>query len=145
MLWRLANAELRMKMTRCLLPLVLMAALGCGDGRVKLPSAPVTGMVSYQGKPLGMGRVIFLHPSGQAAAASLSAKGTFELVAFQGKNQVAIQCCESAQSASSAETGAVGWPVKSLIPRRYAEFATSGLTFDVEHGENNKAEFTLKD
>lgn len=127
---------------RFLLPL-LMVALGCGDGRVKLPTASVAGAVTYQGKPLGLGRVIFLHPSGQAAAASLAANGTFQMVAFQGKNQVAIQCYESATLDSGSGAGA-GWPVKSLIPTRYGEFAASGLTFDVKPGENNKAEFVLK-
>ena len=74
------------------LPLILAVVIGCGDGRVKLPTAPVAGSVSYQGKPLTKGRIIFFHPSGQAAAADLAADGTFKLAAFQGKNQVAIEC-----------------------------------------------------
>lgn len=128
---------------RYCLPLVLMAAMGCGDGRVKLPSAPVAGTVAYRGKPLEVGRIVFYHPSGQAAAANLAADGTFKLVAFQGKNQVALQCYVKPDSSRDTNIG-LG-PFKSLIPDRYADVNTSGLTFDVKPGENDKAEFALKD
>lgn len=126
---------------RCWL-LMLLVAIGCGDGRVRLPTAGVSGTVTYQGKPLSGGRVLFYHPSGQAAAADIAADGSFKFLAFQGKNQVAVYCYQ-------CEGSIVGVPprkpVKSLIPSRYTEVASSGLTFDVKPGDDNAAQFTLKD
>jgi hypothetical protein len=134
-----------MRISYRLLSLLLLVLTGCGDGRVKLPTAPVAGVVTYQGRPLITGRVAFLHPSGQGAAVSLAADGTFNLIAFQGKNQVAIQSYESDKSNTGSDAGPVGWPVKSLIPTRYAEFSTSGLTIDVNPGNENHARLTLTD
>ena len=134
-----------MSVLRCLLPLVLIAVTGCGDGRVKLPTAPVSGTVTYQGKPLGTGRIIFFHPSGQAAATDLAADGSFKLAAFQGQNQVAIQCFDPDQSKGQAKGRDRMSLPKSLIPDRYVNYSTSGLTLDVKPGEDNKAEFILKD
>jgi hypothetical protein len=130
---------------RCLLPLMLVVAMGCGDGRVKLPTAPVTGTVTYQGKPLASGRIIFFHTSGHATGADLAADGAFKLAAYQGKNQVAIECFapESSNAGSNGRTNMSH--AKSLVPDRYANYSTSGLTFEVKPGENDKAEFTLKD
>jgi hypothetical protein len=127
------------------LPLVLaVTLLGCGDGSVKLPTAPVVGKVTYQGKPLGMGRMIFFHPSGQAAAADLTPAGTFSLIAYQGKNQVGIECFGPERPGAPSGRRPLLVPPKSLIPARYVEPATSGLTLDVKAG-NNEAEFVLKD
>jgi hypothetical protein len=122
--------------------LVLVVAVGCGDGRVKLPTASVSGTVAYQGKPLPGGRILFQHSTGQAAAADLATDGSFKLLAFQGKNQVAVYCyqCEGLIVGVPPRK-----PVKNLIPSRYNEPANSGLTFDVKPGEDNKAQFTLKD
>jgi hypothetical protein len=127
---------------RCsLLFLMLFAIMGCGDGRVKLPTAPVTGTVTYQGKPLTTGRIAFFHPSGQAAGAKLEADGTFKLSAFQGSNRIAIECNEP----ESDTGGRRGVRPKSLIPERYINYTASGLTLEVKPGEKNTAEFMLTD
>jgi len=125
------------------LPLMLTVLLGCGDGRVVLPEAPVAGTVTYQGKPLSKGRIVFFHPSGQAKGADIGVDGAFNLVAFQGKNQVMVILREP--DGSNLSPG--GPPLvrgKSLVPERYAEPGSTDLSFDVEPGEN-KAEFELKD
>jgi hypothetical protein len=143
------NPRPMMKMLRRGVPLILMATLvGCGDGRVKLPTARVTGTVSYRGKPLSFGTIVFCHPSGQAAGASLAANGTFELAAFQGQNQVAVECYKGQENGKfKGRPGGAIWrePGSSLIPERYGELTTSGLAFEVKPGENDKAEFLLKD
>ena len=41
--------------------------------------------------------------------------------------------------------GRFALPAKSLIPARYAEPGTSGLTLDVKSGEKNEATFLLED
>jgi hypothetical protein len=95
-------------------------------------------------KPLNRGRIVFFHPSGQAVGADLGANGTFKLTAFQGANQIAIQCFDQPLP-SPEERGRIPTkPPKSLIPERYIQPDTSGLTFDVKPGENEEAKFTLK-
>lgn len=127
-----------------LLSLVVIAS-GCGNGNIVLPTAPVAGTATYQGKPLCCGRIIFFHPSGHAKSADIVADGVFNLDAFQGKNQVAVECFGPNKSTPTSKGGprSITSDV-SLIPSRYAEFSTSGLTFDVKPGETNRAEFALK-
>jgi hypothetical protein len=126
--------------------LVLVLALGlsgCNRHGIDLPMAPVSGKVSYQGKPLGFGRVIFFHTSGHAAGAELSPDGVFKLTAYQGSNAVAVECLDVDRPGSGRVRSRMGGE-KSLIPERYANYSLSGLTLDVKPGENNNVEFALK-
>lgn len=129
---------------RCYL-FILIAAIGCGDGRVVLPKAPVTGKVTFREKPLTTGRILFIHQSGQAVAADLSADGTFDLDVFQGMNQVAIACFEPDPPNADPQARFSMVIRKSLIPEQYASCNSSGLSFDVKPGESNRAVFELKD
>jgi len=145
------NPRFTMSIMRFCLLLTLIAMMGCGGGTVKLPKAPVSGVVTYRGKPLSTGRVCFVHQSGQASTADLAADGTFTLSAFQGRNQVVIECLAPEKSAPGSTKGRIGFPPQgrigfppqeSLIPTRYSECATSGLTCEVKPDENH-VEFAL--
>jgi hypothetical protein len=133
-----------MSLLRCSLPLMLVVAIGCGDGRVKLPTAPVAGTVTYRGKPLGFGKIVFFHPSGHAAAAEIAADGAFTLTAYQGINNVSVECFDVDRPGSTKVRNRM-YPDKRLIPDRYFNYSTSGLTFEVKPGENEKAVFALVD
>jgi hypothetical protein len=134
-----------MNIVRCGLLLLLTAAIGCGDGKVKLPTAPVAGKVSYQGKPVAGGRITFLHQSGQGVAADLAADGVFKLSAYQGKNQVTVECFAPGPQGPGAQAALGRTQRKSLIPERYISYNTSDLSFEVKPNQENKADFTLKD
>jgi hypothetical protein len=129
---------------RCVLPLLAVALLGCRGRGLGLPTAPVSGSVTYHGKPLGFGRVAFVHSSGQAAGAEIAADGTFTLTGYQGSNRVAIECLDTDRPGSKKPRSRDMAENKSLIPDRYMNYGTSGLTFEVEPGEN-KASFALTD
>jgi hypothetical protein len=132
-------------MLRCCALLILaLVVFGCRSRGIDLPTAPVSGRVTYQEKPLGFGRVIFFHPSGHAAGADIAADGAFTLNAYQGSNHVSVECFEADRPGSTKIRSRMGND-KSLIPDRYMNYATSGLAFEVKPGESNKAEFTLKD
>jgi hypothetical protein len=135
-----------MKTWRCCGLLILaVLVFGCRDRGIGLATAPVSGRVTYQGKPLGFGKVLFFHPSGHAASADIAADGSFTLTAYQGNNHVSVECYEADRPGSTKTRERMMADNKILIPARYLSYGTSGLTFEVKPGENVKAEFALKD
>jgi hypothetical protein len=134
-----------MRSFRCFLLLWLIAVVGCHGGGVALPTAPVAGTVTYRGKPLNAGRIIFFHPSGQAVGANIAANGSVRVAAFQGKNQVAVELFAPGRPNPNPDGRPRMLPGASLIPDHYANPKTSDLTLDVKPCENSRAEFTLID
>ena len=63
---------------------------------------------------------------------------------FQGNNRVSIECNDTDKPGSVKKRSRMMEDNKSLIPDRYTNYGTSGLTLDV-HAEVNNVEFTLKD
>jgi hypothetical protein len=124
--------------------LLLATLTACGGRPASRPTATVKGTVTYQGKAIDKGRIIFVHSSGQAVAADIGSDGSFSLAALVGRNQVAVQCLGPDYPNPSRNSLPAMLPGKNLLPSRYAEPATSGLTLEVKPGEN-KPEFTLKD
>jgi hypothetical protein len=124
---------------------------GCSSRKIDLPTATVTGVVTYKGKPLEVGRITFMHSkSGHAAATDLNADGSFKVTAFQGENLVAIQSLVDKPGDSTngaglhALTGPGMRPLQSRIPIRYMEFVSSGFKCNVK-AQDNRADFVLKD
>lgn len=117
-----------------------LAATGCGRGR---PRAPVTGKVMYQGQPLSFGMVMFQPAEGQPATGPIQPDGTFRMAipgegdgAAVGENKVRVMCFEaqdpSLDPAQRPEDG-LG---RALVPEKYMDYDTSGITFDVQPGAN---------
>jgi hypothetical protein len=126
---------------------VAFAALGCGKEKRNL--ATVTGKVTYHGKPLSFGAVIFQPEGGQFAVGEIQPDGTFEMVtanegkgAVVGKNGVRVNCFEKPAGSKPGGERALG---KSLIPEKYSSCATSGITVDVKPGTNEPVILELKD
>jgi len=130
-----------------LLGLLVCCVIGCRDSRM----ATVSGLVTYQGKPLTQGavqKIVFLHPSGPYGGAAIGPDGRYTLKAMIGPNQISIQCREpdyNLDDPSRAPGNRAGFTMigKSLIPAIYADHQHSGLTFEVKAGENT-ANFDLK-
>lgn len=116
-------------MKRTLLRAILVAVLtlpglvACSDG---LPErVPVSGRVTIDGKPLTVGSVRFLPPSGRPAVGEVDAEGRFVLTTFGeddgcvlGTHQVTVHALEALGG------NAQRWNV----PKKYATPETSGLT-----------------
>ena len=125
-----------------LLGVAIVVAAGCRGGR--LPVAPVQGKVLYRGNPLQFGGVMFQPNVGPPAKGKISSDGTFRLTTYRegdgavvGTHRVRITCFEiqrpGHQHAQSEQEAGAG---RSLIPRKYCSFATSGL--QVEVGSTNE-------
>ena len=127
--------------------LLLLSLLGGCQRGPKI--VPVRGTVTYQGKPLRTGSVIFQPAMGQPASGIIQSDGTFVLStrkegdgATVGPHKVKITCYESRPQVPGGEP-MLG---KLLIPDRYIYFDRSGLTAEVVAGnDNNNFTFELTD
>lgn len=140
---------------------------GCSE-RIKQPNlVKVSGIVTYKGAPLPKALVAFqpVDSSGSPLVASgqTNDEGRFELTTLRekdgcplGNKVVVITAVEGGDrggkpdfqhnSDIALEPGMPGYKEpKSLIPKRYADPTTSGLTATVEAGKANTFEFALND
>jgi hypothetical protein len=118
---------------------------GCGGGS---NVARVSGTITLDGQPLTSGTVHFVPSEGRAAKGKIAPDGTYRLGTFGeadgallGTHQVAIVAYEP------VEIKQQGPPFpkptnKPLVPPKYLEIGSSGLTFTVEPGRNT-ADFEL--
>ncbi|MBN2296171.1 MAG: hypothetical protein JXM70_27315 [Pirellulales bacterium] len=120
---------------------------GCG-GTDRLSTAKVSGLVTLDGKPLSKGTVVFTPAAGRAATGKIQPDGTFVLGTYAtsdgavlGKHQVAVVARET-KSRQGGDPAAPPITGPSLIPERYSNSATSGLTFEVT--DDGKNEFNIQ-
>lgn len=128
--------------------LILTFIPGCDRGP---QVSPVSGIVYYNDEPLPFGGVMFQPSSGQPAGGRIEADGSFRLSTFSefdgaivGSHKVKITCYSS-QSPRRLQNSRGGEQTlgASLIPENYTLADQSGLTAEVEAGENNSFEFRL--
>ncbi|QDS99902.1 hypothetical protein [Adhaeretor mobilis] len=120
------------------LALALMATLftvGCGGYE-----ATLSGTVTLDGQPLNVGRVN-LAPTGEGKIASASIKpdGTYEVITTGESGMVPGQYGVSVRAYGPGKpdpNGGPPMPGKLLIPNRYGSGKTSGLSVDIQSGEN---------
>lgn len=141
-----------------LIPLALVLAScfsGCGDGKKSLPNlVPVSGNVTFDGKPLEQGTIGFapVDPTGQSASGAIK-NGYFQLDtnasspgAVIGKYKVRVESKAGGQpgvAASAAGSGRPPVPPKSVIPVKYSDIQKSGLEADITKG-TSALKFDLK-
>lgn len=122
-----------------LIPAILGFALpGCSHGP---QTVPVSGKVTYQGKPLAFGTVMFQPESGPPAKAQIQPDGSFTLEtdgtpgAVVGTHQVRVACfanqAPNAPPPPADREPTLGQP---LIPIRYNNFGQSNLVVEVTEG-----------
>lgn len=133
--------------------LVMLPFLGCQGGN-SLPMAKVSGTVTLDGAPLTKGRIQFMPDNskgtrGPMATGQIVADGKFVLMtsapgdgAQVGCYKVVVNCWE--ETPFDPNNPKLAPPPKSLIPERYANEQTSGLTAEVKTGTPNEFTFDLK-
>ena len=106
-----------------------------------LPLAEVRGVVTYKGKPLETGDVVFIPQGGLAgleATGEIESDGSYRLMtndddgAAIGTHKVTVT---SRAEQSEADYKSLKIP-KLLTPTRYANEQETPLTYDVKEGEN---------
>jgi hypothetical protein len=115
--------------------LVVCCLSGCGG-----KAASVSGVVTFDGKPVTRGTVSFSPTAGgQKAIGVIDENGNYEL---STNREQGLEAGTYNAAVSSRERGAVGdgggppMPGKYLVPQRFSDANTSGLTFDVQRGSN---------
>ncbi|HVK07427.1 MAG TPA: hypothetical protein VM597_01490 [Gemmataceae bacterium] len=137
--------------------LAVVVAAGCGDDG-KLPRAPVSGRVTYKGKPVVGAAVSFLPDTvgWRAGVGKTDEQGRYLLGTYDPDDGAPVGKCRVALSlrgpgkplkpglgaAAAEELMEMGDP---LIPIRYFDPDKSGLTFTVEKGKDNVYDIDLRD
>ena len=125
----------------CLLSLSLTCWSGCGPRSDRPPTAPVTGKVTLDGKPLPSGWVYFDPADGRRLAkGQIQPDGSFSLGTFEendgavlGRHRVMVVARKEVEGGKDLLEPKVG---PSLIPEYYGDIGTSPLTFEVAPGDN---------
>ena len=123
-----------------LIAVVLVVAAGCG-ARDSLGLAPVTGTVTYDGKPLDHGNVVFFPEAGvpgPQAVGAIQSNGTFRMQtigrdgAAVGRHRVMVHCRRPLRPEEERQMIVP----ESLIPEKYSSESNSPLRFEVKRGDN---------
>ena len=143
---RCRNAKRTRGVVRGLNLVVCLLVLGgCGPHRPE--TAPVSGVVLLDGKPLAKAQVMFvLADGGRPALGETDAEGQYQLSTFEdgdgalvGRHGVAI----TANKISKPPLGSDGLPlplnkvaIEWFAPERYSRVDSSGLNAEVQRGHN---------
>jgi hypothetical protein len=124
--------------------IVILAVAGCGPKHPAM--AYVKGKVLLNGEPMTMGSVGTVPTAGRGAHGDIRSDGSFELHTYAagdgaliGNHKVAVVAYD--QSGGKSPESEYG---KLIVPKRYANYETSGLTIEVKEGEANTPTLELK-
>jgi len=136
----------------CVIAVAALALSGCSGVKTP-PLGQVGGVVTLDGQPLTKGQVQFVPDSskgtkGRMAVGLIGTDGRFALTAFKpgdgalvGFHKVVIICEEDVPA---FDPKVAPPPPKSLIPVRYTDVKTSGLTAEVKSAGKNDFTFALE-
>jgi hypothetical protein len=115
---------------------MLLLAAGCAPGK-----GSVTGTVTYQGKPLTTGTIIFFDAAKGAPSTAINPDGTYSLPKVAaGKAKIAIMMpMDIPFKPLGAPPGAGKTPEPDkvpVLPPKYADPEQSGLVCEVKAGSN---------
>lgn len=135
-----------------LLAAIAVGPAGCGSKRPAL--APVTGTVSLDGKPLARGTLTFEAKGLRPATARIEQGRILEATTYRpgdgipvGQQRIAVFARAEPDGAGSGPSSGKNQPAtrhgfpasmtaRSLLPPRYNEPSTSGLSVDIGPGSN---------
>lgn len=131
---------------------ILLSTYGCGDGHPK--RSIVTGTVTYNGKPLSIGSLVFVPVGGgPSAQGKIDRNGFYEMGTFDdddgvipGNYKIMITALTSPGGSGLPEDAVDGnaGPV-SVIPEWYGDLEKSGLQVTVKADEENTIDLPLTD
>jgi hypothetical protein len=132
--------------------LLTTSLAGCDSGPA---TAKVEGSVSFEGKPITSGTIVFYPAEGRSAMGSINPDGTYKLgeEALVGSHTVTIESTEVRGAGPQPRTprdelkglGFGGNPLVTWnVPEKFSQRSTSPLSAEVEDGKTNVIPFDLK-
>lgn len=120
-----------------------MVSAGCGPGRPE--TVPVEGIVTFNGKPVADAAVQFIPvDGGRPAQGATDSQGRFKLSTFEdgdgalpGAHSVTVQKVRVSgvvEGREGLDSGIAEPKIEYLLPERYSQTSTSGLTVEVASG-----------
>ena len=125
------------------LPSAILLALVCllpGCGKAGPETYSVTGTVTWRGKPVPTGNVMFVPDNGPPAVGLIAADGTYRLRAVAGKHRVGVTAIPKIPSGVELTT----YMAKPLVPARFNRPDESGIVVEVQPGDDNSLDLDLK-
>jgi hypothetical protein len=115
------------------------ALAGCSK-KGEMPTAPVSGKVTYKGKAVPSGTVMFVPDQGPAATGEVAKDGTYQLSTYGagdgavlGHHKISITALQDMSNLLPEQRSPTPRP---LVPAKYLSHESSGLTADVQAGDN---------
>lgn len=145
-------------MNRFVFCLLVLIAVGCGGNADRSSTAPVSGTVTFDGQPLVSGTITF-ETAGSRPASGVIKEGTIlNVTTYEpndgvpvGLHKVSITSTETEKKAVMANPGETAafdpnymGGGNSLIPPKYTNPGTSGLTVKINSGSDNVVRFALE-
>lgn len=127
-------------------------AVGCSESD-RLETAPVTGQVTYNGKPVPTGSVMFVpEDGGPSATGEIDTEGYYTLQTYEegdgaipGRHKVVVTALQSAGGSGLPEDSIDGLAgMESIIPDKYSSHKNTDLVFTVEADKENTIDLKLK-
>ncbi|HUG70343.1 MAG TPA: carboxypeptidase regulatory-like domain-containing protein [Pirellulaceae bacterium] len=115
---------------------LLGAILVTGCGPSKEPTGTVSGTVTLDGEPVESGQVDFVSSEGFAATGSIT-NGQFTLDASLPVGKYSVGVGPPALTEAPGEEGGDAAVPESPVPASYHTPGTSGLSEDIQEGENS--------
>jgi hypothetical protein len=124
--------------TCCVLAILFSCALlpGC---RPRVERGRISGKVTYESQPVPEGLVLFSNvEKGIHMTASLKAGGVYEIITAEGKGLPlgTYQVCVCPPLNQPTNDPNARLKTYANIPAKYSRFETSGLTLNVQSGQN---------
>ena len=113
----------------------------------------VSGRVTYQGKPVPLGQIVFYPEKGRPATGSIGSDGSYRLTTFVtgdgamlGRYRVTIEAMRTTRGGARPKTledelhgvgqGSGQAVMEWLVPEKYSRQETTPLTVEVKSGQN---------
>ncbi|MEW4564458.1 hypothetical protein AB1K70_18100 [Bremerella sp. JC770] len=106
----------------------LLVFTGCFGSNGYPTTAPVEGLLLYQGKPLSDANISFIPAKGRPATATTNANGEFQLTTFvQGDGAIPGEHQVLIEKYNKPKSDDLYAPTTHAIPKRYSQIRTSPL------------------
>ena len=124
--------------------LLAVGCLGCGGASDRPQLAKVKGTVTYKGKSIVEGDIVFYPENGRSASGQISDGEIVNVETFEKNDGIPLGKMKVTVAAFDGPKDDMYKPPKMTTPEKYNSAKTTDLTADIGPGENTVT-FELKD